>query len=77
MDAAAFDAEHYTEIDGHPFDLRLRIAVCAPTISLVVIANYVEELGGVFFETITICTNVRRSGAHGTVTINIISCVGY
>lgn len=39
VDATAFDAKHYAEVDGDPFGFDARAAVGAPTVALVGVAD--------------------------------------
>lgn len=42
VDAAAFDAEHYAEVDGDPFGFDAGAAVGAPAVALVSVADDLE-----------------------------------
>ena len=58
VDAAAFDAEDYSQVDGYPFGFRFGSAVGTPSVALIVVTHYLEELGWVFFEAVALCAHV-------------------
>lgn len=69
VDAAAFNAKHYAQIDGNPFGLGFGIAVGAPAVALVVVADDLKELGRIFFKAVAFGPSVGWAGSDGAVTV--------
>ena len=72
MDTAAFDTEDDAEIDGDPFCLDAGAAVGAPAVALVVVADDVEEFGGVALEAAAVTADVGWAGADGGAAVYVV-----
>ena len=58
VDAAAFDTKYYTQVDGYPFGFRFGSAIGTPSVALVVITYYLEELRWIFLEAVALCAHI-------------------
>ena len=75
MNAAALDAEYNAEINRDPFSFRLRVAVSAPAVALIVVTNDLQKFGGIVFEAIAISANIRWAGSDSAVPVNAVGSV--
>jgi len=78
VDAGAFDAQDYAEVDGDPFNFGFRVAVCAPAVALVVVTDYLKQFGGVFLEAVAVCADVGWAGSDGAMAVDAVcsTCIG-
>ena len=58
MDAAAFDTEDDPQIDRYPLGFRFRPTIGTPSVALVMITHYLEELGWIIFEAVAVCARI-------------------
>lgn len=82
MNATTFDAENDAKVDGNPLGLDTGAAISAPTISLIGVADYLEELRRVFFEAIAFASAISRPRAYGCSSVHAVGssvriCVGW
>ncbi len=72
MDAAAFDAKDYAEVDGDPFGFDARAAVGAPTVALVGVADDLEQFGGVTLEAAAVGADIGWAGSYGGSSVYVV-----
>ena len=72
VDATAFDAEDDAEVDGDPFCLDAGAAVGAPAVALVIVADDLEEFGGVALKAAAVAADVRWAGADGGAPVHVV-----